>query len=882
MTIKKPLILLTMLLVILSAAADSRADISNAAVLFLRIAAGARAAGMGEAFVAIADDATASHWNPAGLGAYPLAETWVDTDIPFKYRPLKAVAALKTGDGSDYANYELWAISDQGLLRYDNREWTMGEEFGTRSDETVRSKVASYFSITDEARLDEVVANVAEGNSRWKFGELQTFVERVRTRIPASYNRAKDVEAGLDSLLALYTECRLNWNRVEDARAKFREGMKDSTLSEMEMDRVNYAIEQSRSRFLPEQLFIPYAAMAKGQPTSIAATSGGTALGFNKLEVAKSAAAVPPGIAIGTDEGLLIYNGRRWQVLTEESGLPSRHIHCLKETDGGLLIGTDNGLAWYNGVAIDTLSAEEQLPPGPVTAIGAAGNNKIFAVVNNDVYHYNGTTWSNNFEYQAQLDDTPRKIATRFAMYGTQEEKDSFLQRVQALNPSVTDPDLALAAGSTIQLPYVATLKGNIKDIYVGAARRLWLGSDHGVLEFTGSEWTMLGYREHVVAEGETIESLSGQRSFRSDEKKLRYQAQLRLVNGLEGDAEPTVGSILKVYRDPRASEVYDISAWEFHIYVATENGMLETDGTTWGRAQLKGLGDSPARGVHTQESEVWFVTEDQVVTRARGRSEFALMHVNWLPELANDLYYEYFGFATGVEGWGTFGGNITYISYGSFQRTLENSPTVVGEFNSFDLAITGSYGTSLSTKMKAGISAKLIYSRLADQGAGEERGQGTSTGFAVDLGLLYQMSQRLNLGLAITNIGPKMAYIDAAQSDDLPRNLAVGFAYKLLNSQYNSLLITFEANKLLVGLNDGFSSELKEVVYNGGGEFSYANLIAVRVGYIYDQEGAIKTVTFGAGLRPLDWLKADFAYIPSSDDVALANTLRISLAILP
>ena len=40
---------------------------SEAAVLFLMISPGARASGMGEAFVALADDATAVFWNPAGL-----------------------------------------------------------------------------------------------------------------------------------------------------------------------------------------------------------------------------------------------------------------------------------------------------------------------------------------------------------------------------------------------------------------------------------------------------------------------------------------------------------------------------------------------------------------------------------------------------------------------------------------------------------------------------------------------------------------------------------------------------------------------------------------------------------------------------------------------
>ena len=41
---------------------------SEAGAIFLLIAPGARAGGMGEAQVAVANDAYASYWNPAGLG----------------------------------------------------------------------------------------------------------------------------------------------------------------------------------------------------------------------------------------------------------------------------------------------------------------------------------------------------------------------------------------------------------------------------------------------------------------------------------------------------------------------------------------------------------------------------------------------------------------------------------------------------------------------------------------------------------------------------------------------------------------------------------------------------------------------------------------------
>jgi len=58
--------LLASALILLTVTAPSFA-VSESGVVFLLISPGARAAGMGEAFVGLADDATAVYWNPAGL-----------------------------------------------------------------------------------------------------------------------------------------------------------------------------------------------------------------------------------------------------------------------------------------------------------------------------------------------------------------------------------------------------------------------------------------------------------------------------------------------------------------------------------------------------------------------------------------------------------------------------------------------------------------------------------------------------------------------------------------------------------------------------------------------------------------------------------------------
>jgi len=130
---------------------------------------------------------------------------------------------------------------------------------------------------------------------------------------------------------------------------------------------------------------------------------------------------------------------------------------------------------------------------------------------------------------------------------------------------------------------------------------------------------------------------------------------------------------------------------------------------------------------------------------------------------LANDIYYEFFGFVQNVEGWGTIGVNLTYLTYGKIIRTTE---TVLKKATLRPMMspLRLSYGIPLTSSLSGGISAKVIYSHLSELGAAAEKGSGTSTGLALDLGLLYRIDPRMTLGLALTNLGPDISYIDVSQ----------------------------------------------------------------------------------------------------------------------
>ncbi|MEW6413347.1 MAG: PorV/PorQ family protein [Candidatus Zixiibacteriota bacterium] len=856
------------LLMVMAMVSETYADISNAAVLYLRIAPGARAAAMGEAYVAIADDATATHWNPAGLGSYPLSPSWKEADIPASFQPITAVAALKTRGGNNYAAYDVWAITAKGLARYDNKKWYEYELFETRTDQTVEKIVGSYFNITDQTRIEAVAKRVAVANNKKDYAWLEELIGKINAGIPENYGLKKSLAESLDTLLAGYDRCLINWDAVFDAEKKYNEGMEDGSISEGEMDKITFAIDKARTRFIPEELVIMYSAYFDGEPTALASAGG--------------------NLLVGTDKGLYSFNGRDWIRFNEQNGLPSLNITAISASGSDFYIGTDKGVVKSDGFEIMSLGEGEGLPEGPVSALSFAGNGEIWAVVKSHLYHFNGTNWSGTRDYTVVLDDSVEKIARKLALYGSDKEKERLVNLIQSLNRPAADAtdsagtpaELLLEPGQTIRVPFSAGFKGQVNDIYVEPSGRVWFATTYGVIYYENSEWVMPGYREYTVSElGQNLaDILSSGGSVPMDAEG--YKATVMDINDLESESL-RAGKTIRLYRNPTAAPVRSISARGGHTYFATSLGLVEYDGVSWSKVDLESLDKASMVKVETQDDELWFAGSSRIVSKANARTDISAMYVKWLPELADDLYYTFFSAVSHKEGWGTFGGNFTLISYGTITRTGEQGQDL-GTFDSYDMALTGSYGTSLTKKLKGGISAKFLYSRLADQGAGTEQGEGTASGFAIDMGLLYHWSSRLSLGLAVTNLGPDMAYIDAAQSDPLPRNFAVGVAYKLLESDYYHLLLTSEVNKSLVGVDDSFREELKQLVLNGGAEFLYANLLALRGGYIFDEEGDIKTATVGVGLGPVGIFKFDFSYIPSNSDVALANTLRVSLAIQP
>ena len=300
--------------------------------------------------------------------------------------------------------------------------------------------------------------------------------------------------------------------------------------------------------------------------------------------------------------------------------------------------------------------------------------------------------------------------------------------------------------------------------------------------------------------------------------------------------------------------------------------------------------------------------------------TEVSITHSNWLPQFNLDLFYDYLTYRQYIDDLeGSVTASITYMNFGEFVRTGEADPTPLGTFRSFDAALTLGYATKLSPDWGVGFNFRLIHSRLSDQSVGEEKGKGVATSVSFDIATMWRpetfvlplvdedIGGKFSLGLNLSNLGPKIYYIDKAQADPIPTNFRLGFAYKVIDDEFNSLIYTLDFSKLLVSRDtssseefykaiftawgdEPFSEELRDIVTSMGLEYWYGTpgdfLFALRSGFFYEDPsyGNRKFITFGAGIR-YDIYGFDFSYITTSvfkngENHPLSDTLRFTVLI--
>jgi len=311
--------------------------------------------------------------------------------------------------------------------------------------------------------------------------------------------------------------------------------------------------------------------------------------------------------------------------------------------------------------------------------------------------------------------------------------------------------------------------------------------------------------------------------------------------------------------------------------------------------ARASGMGDAGTAIADNAYAVFWnpaglgFQTSRQV----------GLSFSKWLPQFNADLFYSFGTYSEYVEALdGTIGGTVIFMNLGEFTRTSVSGEPL-GKFRSNEFSLAVSYGTLLNDDVSAGVNIKYIQSNLAPAGA-QQASAGVGISAAFDVGFLWKpqkltlfganLDHVLSVGVNLQNVGPKMTYIN--ESDPLPTSLRAGVAVKLVEDEFNDLVITTDLSKLLVK-RDAFGSDPipKSFVtaWGTGGietavglEYIYDRAVALRGGFFNEPAtaGARRFFTLGAGVK-YDLFSVDFSYILTIEsNHPLANTLRFSLLV--
>lgn len=299
------------------------------------------------------------------------------------------------------------------------------------------------------------------------------------------------------------------------------------------------------------------------------------------------------------------------------------------------------------------------------------------------------------------------------------------------------------------------------------------------------------------------------------------------------------------------------------------------------------------------------------------------LAYTPWLRKLVPDMNIAYLAVSKRVSKMSTVAASLLYFNLGDINFRGDNNEDL-GTYRPNEFAVDVCYSRKLGDYISGAVSGRFIYSNLTQ---GKTNNAKPAFSVAADIGVYYQrplymktMRGEIAWGVAITNIGSKMAYSDATTKKDfIPTNLRLGPTFTMFIDDYNSLMFTLDINKLLVptppltrsdstgtyivaGMDNnvsmiqgifqsfydapgGYKEELKEFTIGLGAEYWYNKVFTVRAGFFHEDKmkGNRRYLTFGAGIR-YNVFALDISYLVPVNNTSnsginpLENQLRFNL----
>jgi hypothetical protein len=264
-------------------------------------------------------------------------------------------------------------------------------------------------------------------------------------------------------------------------------------------------------------------------------------------------------------------------------------------------------------------------------------------------------------------------------------------------------------------------------------------------------------------------------------------------------------------------------------------------------------------------------------------KSMVTLNHTSWIADVA----FDYAGISIPLSSSDAIGLSVTSLSMDEMKVRTVFYPEGTGEFySSSDLALSGTYGRSLTDRFSIGFTGKYVQQKLWHM---------SSSAFAMDVGVLFTTQLHdMRLGMSISNFGGKMRLegIDTQVTHDVSSTKAGNNDKIIANLQTDgwSMPLIFRVgvamdvinrarHRLTCAVDAVHPSDNVEYV-NAGVEYGLNNNIFLRAGYKSlfmkdSEEGLTLGAGLAYGLMSHATLRIDYAYL----DFGILNAVhRFSL----
>ena len=241
---------------------------------------------------------------------------------------------------------------------------------------------------------------------------------------------------------------------------------------------------------------------------------------------------------------------------------------------------------------------------------------------------------------------------------------------------------------------------------------------------------------------------------------------------------------------------------------------------------------------------------------------QFSFMHTSYLPNLVDDMAYDFLTFAMPISNSESIGGYFSYLDLGD-QISTDDNGNNIGSFSRYMYALNLSYAKKINDSSSWGVNGKYFYQELAVINSIDA----SKGSLAFDVSYFeenFLNNPNLNFGAILSNVGPEVSF-DDGEKDPLPTRLGLGVS-----------MLTLE-NKAMVALDLNYELNDSSMIYNFGAEYKIVDNFVARAGFINNSSGDINYTTIGFGVD-LTSLGLDLSYIIGDELDPHTDMIRFSI----